>query len=132
MTIQPRMPRVSERLSERNRQALEAMLKAEEEAEQKCAQLELDGPTAWDRLAAVARGNSGQSHHCRRILLSLYNGGAWPLDPTCLRVIDRELQADALTVIEWSIYSLEEPHDYVMGGSQFMQRFAAIETGEEE
>ncbi|MGP9644776.1 DUF7673 family protein [Halomonas sp. AOP30-A1-24] len=131
MTTQPSMPLVVQRIRERNRQALEAMIAAEKEADQKTSELELKGPEAWDRLAAVARGDTGQSHHCRRILLSLYNGAAWPLDPTCLRVIDRELQADALTVIEWSIHSLEEPHDYVMGGSQFMQRFAAIEKEEQ-
>ncbi|MYL22512.1 hypothetical protein GLV89_01675 [Halomonas alkaliantarctica] len=132
MTQPSNMPNLSVRLSERNRQALEAMLKAEEEAEQKASELELEGPLAWMRLAEVAEGDTGQSRHCRRILLSLYNGAEWPLDPTCLRVIDRGLQCDALTVIEWSIYSFDEPHEYAMRGSELMKRFWEIESGKEK
>jgi hypothetical protein len=124
------MPNLSARLSERNRQALNEVLDAEEETERKADELERKGPDAWARLASVGERDTGQSQHCRRILLSVYNGGAWPLDPTRLRVIDRELQDAALTVLEWSIYSFNEPHDYTPCGDQLMQDFAAIEKKE--
>lgn len=128
MTHQSNMPNLSARLSERNRQALNDMLDAEEEVERKADDLERKGPDAWVRLACVGKGDTGQSHHCRRILLSVYNGAAWPLDPTRLRVIDRELLQAALTVIEWSVYAFEEPHEYAAGGNELMQRFAAMEA----
>ncbi|MBL1266279.1 MAG: hypothetical protein COA87_000645 [Halomonas sp.] len=115
MTTQPSMPLVSERLSQR--------LKRQE--------LDLKGLDAWERLAVVAQKESGQSHHCRGILLAVYNSYAWPLDLTRLRVLDRDLQQAALTVIEWSIYASDEPHEYTPGGNELMQRFAAIEKEEQ-
>ncbi|MCL7930463.1 DUF7673 family protein [Halomonas llamarensis] len=130
MTHKSSMPNLSARLSERNHQALEAMLDAEDEDERKASELELKGPDAWKRLASVANGDTGQSQHCRRILLSIYNSYVWPLELTRLRVIDRELQQAALTVIEWSLYALNEPHEYTPGGDQLMQDFAAIEKKE--
>lgn len=131
MTTKHSMPMVTQRLSERNREALEAMIAAEEEAEQKCVQLDEKGPEAFLRLVNVAEGSSGQSQHCRRVLLSVYNGAAWPLDPTRLRVIDRELQEAALTLIEWSIHAFDEPHTYIRNGGRLMQRYAAIEQEEQ-
>lgn len=135
MTPQSTMPRVSERLSqhlqELNLKAA-AIIAAEETADLKRIQLNEMGPEALQRLLHVAEGSSGQSHHCRRVLLSVYNGAAWPLDPTRLRVIDRQLQDAALTLIEWSIYSSEEPHEYLPNGHQLMQRFAAIEKHKEQ
>lgn len=132
MTTQPSMPLVVQRIRERNRQALEAMIAAENAADQTRARLNTKGPDAMQRLVQVADGDSGQSHHCRRVLLSVYNGAAWPLDPTRLRVIDRDLQEAALTLIEWSIYAFDEPHTYLNNGEQVMQRFAAIEQQKEQ
>ncbi|HBK35741.1 hypothetical protein BIS09_10770 [Halomonas sp. R1t8] len=136
MTTQSSMPRVSERLSqrlsERDHEALEALFADEEEINKTSARLDEQGPDALQRLVQVADGDSGQSHHCRRVLLSVYNGTAWPLDPTRLRVIDRDLQAAALTLIEWSIYAFDEPHTYLNNGEQVMQRFAAIEQQKEQ
>ncbi|TDV98049.1 hypothetical protein KF947_17725 [Halomonas sp. FeN2] len=131
MTTNHSMPLVTQRLRERNREALEAMLAVEDAADQKRAQLDEKGPDAWQRLAVVAQKESGQSHHCRRILLAVYNSYAWPLDLTRLRVLDRDLQQAALTVIEWSIYASDEPHEYTPGGNKLMQRFAAIEKEEQ-
>jgi hypothetical protein len=132
MTTQPSMPLVVQRIRERNRQALEAMIAAEDEADQKRAHLDEKGPDAMQRLVQVADGDSGQSHHCRRVLLSVYNGAAWPLDPTRLRVIDRDLQEAALTLIEWSIYSFDEPYTYLNNGERLMQRYADIEQQKEQ
>lgn len=131
MTTNHSMPLVTQRLRERNRRSLEAMIAAEDAADQKRAQLDVKGPDAWERLAVVAQKESGQSHHCRRILLAVYNSYAWPLDLTRLRVLDRDLQQAALTVIEWSIYASDEPHEYTPGGNELMQRFAAIEKEEQ-
>ncbi|PKH63500.1 MULTISPECIES: DUF7673 family protein [unclassified Halomonas] len=127
MTTNHSMPLVTQRLRERNREAQEAMIAAEVEADHKRAQLDEEGPEALLRLIKVADGASGQSQHCRRVLLSVYNGAAWPLDPTRLRLIDRELQEAALTLIEWSIRASDEPHTYVCNGGRLMQRYAAIE-----
>lgn len=131
MTPETTMPRLTQRLRERNREALAAMIAAEDEAEQKRQTLDLEGSNAWERLAVVAQKDSGQSHHCRRVLLSVYNSYAWPLDLTRLRVLDRDLQQAALTVIEWSLYASDEPHEYTPGGNKLMQRFAAIEKEEQ-
>lgn len=131
MNRETRMPKLTERLSERNRQALEAMHAAEADAEQRLARVEKLGPTALLRLVAVAQGDSGQSHHCRRILLAVYNGPEWPLELTRLRVIDRDLQDAALVVIEWATYTGRELHEYLDDGDRLMQRFWLIETGGE-
>ncbi|WP_445157044.1 DUF7673 family protein [Halomonas sp. E14] len=132
MSHESRMPRVSERLRERNRQALEAILAAETDAENRLAKIEKLGPTALLRLVEVAQGHTGQSHHCRRILLAIYNDGKWPLELTRLRVIDRDLQRAALTVIEWATYAGRELHEYLDDGSKVMQRFWLTETSEAE
>ncbi|NGO90490.1 MAG: hypothetical protein GBQ79_12790 [Halomonas sp.] len=136
MTTQSSMPRVSERLSqrlsERDHEALEALFADEDAADQKRQELDLKGSNAWEHLAVVAQKESGQSHHCRRILLAVYNSYAWPLDLTRLRVLDRDLQQAALTVIEWSLYATDEPHEYTPGGNKLMQRFAAIEQQKEQ
>ena len=136
MTTQSSMPRVSERLSqrlsERDHEALEALFADEDAADQKRQELDLNGSNAWERLAVVAQKESGQSHHCRRILLAVYNSYAWPLDLTRLRVLDRDLQQAALTVIEWSLYASDELHVYTPDGNRLMQRFAAIEREKEQ
>ncbi|WP_348826807.1 hypothetical protein [Halomonas sp. RT37] len=131
MNRETRMPKLTERLSERNRQALEAMHAAEGDADQRLARVEKLRPTALLRLVAVAQGDSGQSHHCRRILLAIYNGPEWPLELTRLRVIDRDLQDAALVVIEWATYTGRELHEYLDDGDRLMQRFWLIETGGE-
>ncbi len=130
--MQTRMPNLSQRLSERNREALEAMLAQEAATKQRLEDLEQRGLFALQRLLEVANGLTGQSHHCRRILLAVYNGGEWPLDLTRLRVIDRDLQRAAFTVIEWSAYTGRELHEYLDDGDKLMRRFWLIETGGKE
>lgn len=127
-----RMPKLTQRLSERNQQALEARHAAEADAEQRLASVEKLGPTALLRLVEVARGDSGQSHHCRRILLAIYNGSRWPLDPTRLRALDGDLQQAALITLEWATFSRRELHEYLDDGEKLMRRFRLIETGGRE
>lgn len=131
MTNESRMPRLSARLNERTRQALETAQANEAAAEQRLTELERVGDAALVRLSEVANGHSGQSHHCRRILLAVYNGPEWPLELTRLRCLDRDLQRAALIVIEWATYSGRELHEYLDDGDRLMHRFWAIETGEE-
>lgn len=79
------------------------------------------------RLVEVAQNHSGQSHHCRRILLAVYNSDAWPLELTRLRCLDADLQRAALSVIEWAVYTNRELHEYLPEGDAIMKRFWAIE-----
>ncbi|QEA38627.1 hypothetical protein FGL86_05730 [Pistricoccus aurantiacus] len=80
-----------------------------------------------NRLVEVAQNHSGQSHHCRRILLAVYNSDEWPLDLTRLRCLDADLQRAALGVIEWAVYTSRELHEYLPEGDAIMKRFWAIE-----
>ncbi len=131
MTTNHPMPLVTQRLRERNRQALEAMIAAEANANHYRAQVETAGLPALKRLVEVAQGNSHQPQHCRRVLLAVYNSYAWPLNLTSLRVLDDDLRRAALAVIEWSAISDRELHEYLPDGHQLMQRFAAIEKEEQ-
>lgn len=128
MTTPPSMPRVTQRLRERNHQTLEAMRLAEADAKRRLDRVEQLGAAALSRLVDVAQGDSGQSHHCRRLLLAIYNGPEWPFELTRLRAIDRSLQDAALVVIEWATYTRHELHEYLPNGDRLMQRFRLIET----
>lgn len=132
MTQQSSMPNLSARLKERNQQALAAMQTAAAHSELCMARIQRFGPTALLRLVEVANGDSGQSHHCRRILLAIYNGSRWPLDPTRLRALDGDLQQAALITLEWATFSRRELHEYLDDGEKLMRRFRLIETGGRE
>ena len=132
MTTQPSMPLVTQRLRERNRKALEAKVAAENEAEMQSTKITVAGLLALQELAEIAQGDTHQPQHCRRVLLAVYNSYAWPLDLTRLRVLDRDLQQAALTIIEWSLYASDELHVYTPDGNRLMQRFAAIEREKEQ
>uniref|UniRef100_A0AB74UQG2 DUF7673 domain-containing protein n=1 Tax=Halomonas phage vB_HboP_4908 TaxID=3350578 RepID=A0AB74UQG2_9VIRU len=132
MTTKNAMPLVTQRLHERNRQALEAMIAAQTNANHYRDQVAKAGLPALKRLAHVGLGNSHQPQHCRRVLLAVYNSYAWPLNLTSLRALDDDLRRDALAVIEWSAVSDRELHEYLPDGHQIMQRFAAIEKQEEQ
>lgn len=131
MTTNQSMPLVTQRLRERNRQSLEAMLVDEANAAYYRDQVAEHGLAALKRLAKVAKGNSHQPQHCRRVLLAVYNSYAWPLNLTSLRVLDDDLRRAALAVIEWSAVSDRELHEYLPNGHQLMQRFAIIEKEEQ-
>lgn len=131
MTTQSSMPLVTQRLRERNRQALEAKIAAESEAEIQCTKVIVEGLLALQQLVEVAKGDSHQPRHCRRVLLAVYNSYAWPLNLTSLRALDEDLRRAALAVIMWSAVSDRELHEYLPEGHQLMQRFAAIEQKEQ-
>lgn len=115
-------------LSERIRARLEKHATEESAVEQRLSALDQCGPDALKRLVEVAEGYSGQSHHCRRILLAVYNGPKWPLELTRLRCLDRDLQRAAITIIEWSAYSSHELHEYLENGASLMKRFWKAES----
>lgn len=131
MTTKNAMPLVTQRLRERNRRSLEAMLADEANANYYRDQIAECGLAALKRLVDVAKGNSHQPQHCRHVLLAVYNSYAWPLNLTSLRVLDDDLRRAALAVIEWSAVSDHELHEYLPNGHQLMQRFAAIEKEEQ-
>jgi hypothetical protein len=132
MTTNHPMPLVTQRLRERNRQALEAKIAAENEAEIQCTKVTVAGLLALQQLVEIAQGDTHQPQHCRLVLLAVYNSYAWPLNLTSLRVLDDDLRRAALAVIEWSAVSDRELHEYLPDGHQLMQRFAAIAKQEEE
>lgn len=132
MTTQPSMPLVVQRIRERNRQALEAMIAEEANHDSYRSQVAAQGLPALKRLAHIGLGDSHQPQHCRRVLLAVYNSYAWPLNLTSLRVLDTDLRRAALAVIEWSAVSDRELHEYLPHGQELMQRFAAIEKQEEQ
>ena len=131
MTTKNAMPLVTQRLRERNRRSLEAMIAVEANANHYRDQVAKSGLPALKRLVDVAQGNSHQPQHCRRVLLAVYNSYAWPLNLTSLRVLDDDLRRAALAVIEWSAVGDRELHEYLPDGHQLMQRFAAIEKEEQ-
>jgi len=126
------MPNLSQRLNERTQKSLEQHYAEEAYVVEHLAQLDMAGPDCLARLAKVAQGDTGQSRHCRRVLLAVYNSDVWPLALNRLRCLDRSLQFDALTVIEWSAYASRELHEYLFDdGDQLMLRLWDIETGKE-
>lgn len=127
MNHETRMPLVTQRLRERNRQALEAMIATEANANDYRTQVAAQGLPALKRLAHVGLGDSHQPHHCRGVLLAVYNSNAWPLNLTSLRALDDDLRRAAFAVIEWSAVSDRELHEYLPDGHELMQRFATIE-----
>lgn len=131
MTTNHPMPLVTQRLRERNRQALAAKIAAENEAEIQCTKVTVAGLLALQQLVEIAQGDTHQPQHCRRVLLAVYNSYAWPLNLTSLRVLDDDLRRAALAVIEWSAVSDRELHEYLPDGHELMQRFAAIEKEEQ-
>ncbi|CBV43908.1 hypothetical protein [Halomonas elongata] len=129
MSTESRMPAVTQRLNERSRQALETHFAEETYVEERLADLHESGQSALENLVQVANRDTGQSRHCRRILLAIYNGDEWPLELHRLRCLDRDLQRAALTVIEWSAYASHELHEFLDDGDRVMQRFWKTEQG---
>lgn len=90
------------------------------------------GIPALLRLISVAQGNSGQSHHLRRLLLGVYNGYAWPFELQRLRALDRDLQVDGLLVVALATFSPYEVHTLVKDGDSMMKEFWLRESGQDD
>ncbi len=129
MSTESRMPRLSQRLNERSREALEKHFAEEGLVETRLSELSVNGQSALERLVEVANRDTGQSRHCRRLLLAVYNSDEWPFELNRLRCLDRSLQRDAFMVIEWSTYTGRELHEHLDDGDRLMQRYWKIESG---
>lgn len=90
---------------------------------------EAEGVPALRRLVEVAQGDTDQPRHVRRFLLSLYNGKAWPLDPTELRALSLDLQADCRAVLRMDMTPRCEIQRWIEDGESLWERFSAIEQG---
>ena len=96
------------------------------------AESEAAGVPALERLVQVARGGSGQCHHIRRFLLSLFNGNRWPFDLTRLRALDAELQADCLAVLRMDMTPRCEVHERIANGTEIFLDFWEIERSDSD
>lgn len=91
-----------------------------------------NGIPALERLLSVASGDTGQSHHVRRLLLGLYNRYDWPFELVRLRNLDVALQQAAMHVIALATYGRYEIHKLVEDGDTVMLQFWERESGEGE
>lgn len=88
------------------------------EIERQRAEAASAGRPALDRLIEVARGDTGQSVVCRRFLLGLYNGHAWPFDLNDLRGLDADLIDAALAVTRADALLAWPSEIHVVAGAQ--------------
>jgi len=102
-----------------------------EEARRRQEETEVRGVPALERLVRVAHGNTGQSRDVRRFLLGLYNGYAWPFPLPALRGLDRELQADAVAVLEMDMTPRVEVHQRIEHGTEVFETWADAERERE-
>ncbi|MGY6278308.1 DUF7673 family protein [Methylomonas sp. MgM2] len=87
------------------------------------------GLPALERLVNIANNDTGQADTVRRFLLSLYNGYAFPLNPSTLRGLDKALFDDALAVLKLDARAaVKEIHQYVYKGGELFERWAKAEV----
>ncbi len=87
-----------------------------------------NGLPALQRLATIAYGDTGQASTVRRFVLGLYNGRRFPLDPTTLRGLDKELFDDCMAVLTLDARAtVKEVHEYFENGSELFEAFARME-----
>ena len=78
--------------------------------------IRLEGEAALRRLLPIAQRDTGQSSVLAWFLLSLYNGGRFPLDLTDLRRLDYELFDDCMAVLKMDFQPAKEVHRYFEDG----------------
>jgi len=83
------------------------------------------GIPALIRLAKVAETETGQGNTIRCLLLSLYNGYAFPFNLTRLRGLDKPLFTDAIAVLTLDArVTAQEIHHYLENGGEMFERWA--------
>ena len=87
----------------------------------------LEGVPALERLTRIAEGTHGQAHHVRRLLLGLFNSKEWPFELNRLRVLDPDIQTDALRVIALD-WCGSEVQKYLDDGDNIMHRYWSWEA----
>ncbi|WP_404355568.1 hypothetical protein [Methylotuvimicrobium sp. KM1] len=86
------------------------------------------GLPALQRLANIAKGDTGQAGTVRRFLLGLYNGHRWPFDLTTLRGLDRDLFDDCMALLRLDARAtIKEVHQYFTNGSALFAKFVKME-----
>lgn len=86
------------------------------------------GLPALMRLAKVAETDTGQGNTIRCLLLSLYNGYAFPFNLTRLRGLDKPLFTDALAVLTLDArVTAQEIHHYFENGGEIFERWAQLQ-----
>lgn len=89
--------------------------------EQNRSQAQAEGLPALERLAAVARRDSGQAQTVGRFLLGLYNGTAYPFNLSRLRGLDLDLHRDCLALLRMDYQPVMEVHEYIKDGQELFQ-----------
>ncbi|WP_341325933.1 hypothetical protein [Methylotuvimicrobium sp. KM2] len=86
------------------------------------------GLPALQRLANIAKGDTGQAGTVRRFLLGLYNGHRWPFDLTTFRGLDRDLFDDCMALLRMDARAtVKEIHQYFKNGGELFAAFAQME-----
>ncbi|MCG7879172.1 MAG: hypothetical protein JAY75_23025 [Candidatus Thiodiazotropha taylori] len=107
---------------------------SETQARENASRATADTATAvLHRLIRIARSDTGQSMTCRQLLMSLYNGRAWPFNTTELRGLDYDLLDDALTIIraDASMAWPDEVH-VITGEQELFERWRQEFVAEKE
>jgi len=109
---------------ERN-EAVNAFLSKMNEYETRKEMAFKTGIPALTRLLVVAKNDTGQSITCRRVLLGLYNGHAYPFPLTELRGLDADLFDDCMAVITMDACGpIKEIHEFIKDGSTLFTQWA--------
>lgn len=88
------------------------------------------GIPALHRLVEVARRDTGQSQVCGRFLLAIYNSYAFPFNLTDLRMLDRSLWEDCISVLGLDQHPKKEVHRLIKDGPAIWEELkAAWATG---
>lgn len=90
--------------------------------EQRRTQAQADGLNALQRLAEVARDDTGQSRAVGLFLLGLYNGYAFPFNLLMLRSLDTDLHDDCLAVLRLDHQPGQEVHEYLADGDALFKQ----------
>lgn len=96
--------------------AMNKMFEEQKEFQRELPGIRTDGEAALRRLLPVAQGHSGQCRYVAAFLLGLYNGRRFPFDLTDLRVLDRAIFNDCITVLRMDYMPALEVHTYFDNG----------------
>lgn len=102
--------------------ALTTMFQELANIEQHRAQAQAEGLPALQRLAQVARRDSGQARTVGLFLLALYNGHAYPFNLSRLRSLDMALHKDCMAVLSMDYQPAMEVHQYIEGGDDLFRQ----------
>lgn len=91
-------------------------------------QTHAEGIPALERLAIVARRDTGQARTIGLFLLGLYNGNAYPFNLSRLRGLDLDLYSDCLAVLSMDYHPTMEVHEYIDDGNELFKKLRDRES----